>query len=68
MACLYQSFCLFLLSIRYAWPIMAYDPLPHSDVKSAPENQYDVLIAQEYSWQRLQANKYGLPKCAGRSD
>jgi hypothetical protein len=30
--------------------------------------QYDFMIAQEYSWQRLQTNKYGLPKCAGENN
>ena len=29
--------------------------------------EYDFMIAQEYSWQRLQTNKYGLPKCAGEN-
>ena len=31
---------------------------------SAAAKQDDVTIAQEYSWRRLQINKYGLPKCA----
>jgi hypothetical protein len=30
---------------------------------SAAAKQYHFMIAQEYSWKRLQTNKYGLPKC-----
>jgi hypothetical protein len=36
----------------------------HYKRDSAAAKQDDFMIAQEYSWQKLQANKYGLPRCA----
>ncbi len=76
MACPCRSFCLFLLLIPCAWSILAPDHLSHwasfdknykrdSDLFAATK-QYDFMISQEYSWQRLQTNKYGLPRCAGQ--
>jgi len=34
----------------------------------AATKQYDFMIAQEYSWERLQTNKYGLPRCTGQNN
>ncbi len=78
MACPCRSFCMFILLIQCAWSIMAPDHLSHgasfdkhykrdSDLFAATK-QYDFMIAQEYSWQRLQTNKYGLPRCAGQNN
>jgi hypothetical protein len=36
--------------------------------QSTSAKQYDFMIAQEYSWQRLQTNKYGLPKCGEQNN
>jgi hypothetical protein len=73
MACPWQKVSLFLLIIRCAWSIVAPDYLSHwtsfdnhykRDFSvSTLAKQDDLMIAQEYSWQRLQTNKYGLPRC-----
>ena len=78
MACSCQDFYSLLLLIQCALSIIAPNHSLHwasfdrhnkrdSDLSAATE-QYDFLIEQEYSWQRLQANKYGLPKCAEKNN
>ncbi len=78
MACPCRTFCVFLFFIQCAWSIMAPDHVSHwasfdkhykrdSDLFAATK-QYDFMIKQEYSWQRLQTNKYGLPRCTGQNN
>ncbi len=74
MACPWLSFCLCLLVIPCAWSIIAPDYFSHltsfdNDYKkdfseSATAKQDHFIIAQEYSRQKLQINKYGLPRCS----
>jgi hypothetical protein len=78
MICHRQSLYLFLLLIQCAWSIVAPDHLSQSASFNkhykrdsnllAATKQYDFMIAQEYSWQRLQTNKYGVPKCAEQNN
>jgi hypothetical protein len=74
MACPWQIFYLFFLIIRYAWSIMAPDYFSHFTAFNnhhkknfsmyVTGKQDHSMISQEYSWERLQTNKYGLLKCA----
>lgn len=71
MICSCRIFCWFLLLIQYAWSARAsnFDKYRKRDSDlSVAEKQYELMIAQEYSWQRLQINKYGLPRCTGQNN
>ena len=65
-----QDLCLFVLIMRGTCSPMAPDYFSHwtsFDNRDSPvpsdATQDDSMIAQEYSWQRLQVNENGLPKC-----
>ena len=73
MSYFWWNFYLLLLIVRCSWSFMTSDYFSHSilfnnddkqdSTVSAAIKQRNLMIDQEYSSQRLRANRYGLPRC-----